>query len=171
MPEALVKSVLNILTYFEPVKTLSRELNDLPNVLYNPFRNQYRGTLVNKHLSSLRASPNSVVLGVLDVDAYVEPLNFIFGLATPYLMTATVYVRRLKLGANEEKLTTRVLKEVIHELGHIFGLEHCVNRKCVMSFSNNVFEVDHKELKYCEKHYGELIKKGFKVSNALKLTQ
>ncbi len=166
----MVKAVLNVLNYFKPVKTFSKELSNLPNTLFNPFRRQYRGTLVNQYLSSLRTLPESIVLGVLDVDAYVEPLNFIFGLATPYLKTATVYVKRLKYGADEEKLTLRVMKEVIHELGHVFGLEHCVNKKCVMSFSNNVFEVDYKELKYCRKHYEELVKKELKVSEDLRLT-
>jgi len=45
-------------------------------------------------------------------------------------------------------------KEVIHELGHIFGLPHCKN-KCVMQFSNSLAEAMEKPSHFCQ----ECIKK------------
>jgi predicted Zn-dependent protease len=45
----------------------------------------------------------------------------------------------------------RILKELIHEIGHlILGPNHCVDDSCVMKFSNNIEEVDKKSSYFCE---------------------
>ncbi|MHA2244357.1 MAG: hypothetical protein ACXADY_05270 [Candidatus Hodarchaeales archaeon] len=41
-------------------------------------------------------------------------------------------------------------KEITHELGHVFGLEHCT-LPCVMTFSNSVWEARLKSSTFCEK--------------------
>jgi predicted Zn-dependent protease len=46
-------------------------------------------------------------------------------------------------------LATRVQKEVIHELGHILGLNHCPSYVCVMRLSRNISEIDVKPPTYC----------------------
>jgi archaemetzincin len=42
----------------------------------------------------------------------------------------------------------RVTKETLHELGHVFGLEHCKN-SCVMRFSNSLNDTDRKPESFC----------------------
>jgi len=76
----------------------------------------------------------------------------VFGLAIPILRTAVVSYYRL-MGKN---LLLRLEKEIMHELGHLFGLDHCMNR-CVMRFSNSVYEVDLKPLGFCEKCHSSLL--------------
>ncbi|MHA1885871.1 MAG: hypothetical protein ACW96S_12505 [Promethearchaeota archaeon] len=45
----------------------------------------------------------------------------------------------------------RVIKEVIHEIGHLLlGFEHCETKSCVMRFSNNIEEIDGKSFKLCK---------------------
>ncbi len=44
----------------------------------------------------------------------------------------------------------RVIKEVNHELGHTFGLQHCRDQRCIMSFSRSVQELDAKSRFFCE---------------------
>ena len=39
----------------------------------------------------------------------------------------------------------------LHEVGHaLFALRHCNNPKCVMSFSNTIFDVDRKSKEVCK---------------------
>ncbi|TLX91314.1 MAG: hypothetical protein E6K97_02920 [Thaumarchaeota archaeon] len=35
-----------------------------------------------------------------------------------------------------------MVKECVHELGHIFGFVHCPNIECVMYFSNSLSDTD-----------------------------
>ena len=52
---------------------------------------------------------------------------------------------------NQEKLENRLLKEAIHELGHTFGLRHCLNFDCVMHSSTYIEEFDFKTENFCKK--------------------
>ena len=53
------------------------------------------------------------------------------------------------------RLSNRIVKEGIHELGHTFGLIHCAALRCVMKTSTYVEEIDQKPAAYlqdsCEK--------------------
>jgi len=122
---------------------------------YDWDRRQYRADAMNFYLYKhyIEGVPGGVaskllVVGIVNGDGYVEGLNFVFGLASPQISTATVYTSRLV--SHDMSLTvTRISKEVIHELGHLLGLNHCSNPLCVMSFSNSVREVDRKGLSFC----------------------
>jgi archaemetzincin len=37
----------------------------------------------------------------------------------------------------------------VHELGHVFGLEHCPDPECVMHFSNSLLDTDRKSTSFC----------------------
>ncbi len=91
-----------------------------------------------------------MVVGICDCDAYVEGLNFVFGLALPELGVATVYTRRLR-SRDHGLYSYRLAKEVVHEAGHILGLGHCPEKGCVMSFSNTLDDVDRKSHRFCDK--------------------
>jgi predicted Zn-dependent protease len=43
----------------------------------------------------------------------------------------------------------RLLKEAVHELGHVAGLNHCDARVCVMRMSEDTVDVDSKSLDFC----------------------
>lgn len=121
---------------------------------YNPERKQY---FSSKLLASLKKSERvERVVGIADVDLYVPRLNFVFGEADVGSGTAVVSLYRLRqeyygLAPDEALFLERTTKEIVHELGHTFGLGHCPNNKCVMHFSNSLPDTDLKEAHFCSK--------------------
>ncbi len=146
----------------EILKVIEISEDDIPTEFYDPIRGQFLAEGISYMLLHYKQGAD-IVVGVLDVDAYVPGLNFVFGLAVPSMGVASVYTPRLRMYAQGlEHVAERVLKEVLHEVGHVFGLDHCSNRLCVMSFSNSVFEVDIKRAAYCKRCY-ESLKRGYGV--------
>src|ERR687898_582901 len=54
------------------------------------------------------------------------------------------------LAPNDLVFYDRVTKEAVHELGHSFGLFHCNNKRCVMHFSNSLYDTDFKNRIFCK---------------------
>ena len=114
-----------------------------PEQFYDFLRKQWIGERILHFLAE--KCPSDICVGIISEDMYASNLNFIFGIASSYSKCCIVSTARLK-GNN---FYERLLKEVMHELGHVFGLRHCLNR-CVMRFSNSLAEVDVKPAMYCE---------------------
>jgi len=103
-----------------------------------------------------RKVPGSV-LGIFPHDLYVGAMNFVFGAARMGGGAGVLSYHRLRPGhafKGDERVVAktfleRVEKEAVHELGHLLGLHHCRNDRCVMSFSPSLYWVDFKEKKFC----------------------
>ncbi len=126
-----------------------------PKLGFNPARNQYHAGSILSFLSGLEFPQMVKLVAIVDFDLYEEGLNFVFGEAQLGGKCAVVSVFRLASG-DEALFFERTFKEVNHELGHTFGLRHCQNRECVMSFSNSLLEVDRKSRFFCEECYRRL---------------
>ncbi|MER3458220.1 MAG: hypothetical protein C4309_05990 [Chloroflexota bacterium] len=130
----------------------------VPDEAFNPRRRQYAAGAI---LAQLRPGQTERVLGVVDLDLYVPELNFVFGLADSAGRRAVIALPRLRerfygKPDNEALFLTRAVKEAVHELGHTYGLGHCLDRRCVMAFSNSLADTDYKGRTFCPRHEREL---------------
>jgi archaemetzincin len=123
----------------------------VPQSAYHSERSQFLGDdiLANLRAHIHPASPEERFVGLLDADSYAPGLNFIFGQALPGGPAAFVALPRLR-SSDQNLYRERVLKEVIHELGHTWNLPHCPNEKCVMHFSNSLADTDRKSHDFCD---------------------
>jgi archaemetzincin len=121
---------------------------------FDASRGQYNSTallaqLVNTYVQSVEKK-----IAVVNVDLYVPVLTFVFGEAQLNGVAAVVSTHRLEnpfygLQKDDDLSFTRLEKEVVHELGHTFGLYHCHQFECVMRSSTYVEEIDLKRVTLC----------------------
>jgi len=129
----------------------------LPEDIIDKGRGQYDASrLVEFLLPYLDSIGGDKFLAVCDLDLFVEDMNYIFGIAQKGRQLCIISLRRLDPAfygkrSNYGKTKERAIKEAIHELGHCYGMDHCGNERCVMSFSNHIDAVDRKEKFFCEK--------------------
>jgi archaemetzincin len=118
---------------------------------YDAFRNQYHSTRILALLEKLLETTTvGRMLGVASFDLYVPGMNFVFGEARCPGRAAVISTLRLKPNMNDSSLLgRRVLKEAVHEVGHMLGLGHCANQECVMYFSERLRDTDRKHDNLC----------------------
>ena len=129
---------------------------------YDPARRQYDGNLLLKEIDRRYGSPNKKVFGLFYVDLFIPILTYIFGQAFLGGRTAIASIYRLsneRYGLKETNnlLIERLTKEVIHELGHTYGLIHCHVPGCVMGSGTYVEDIDQKSTHLCSNCRKELV--------------
>jgi archaemetzincin len=121
---------------------------------FDPNRDQHNSSLILRQLIMQPPPDAEKILGVLDVDLFIPILTFVFGEAQLQGIGAVVSTHRLHnrfygLPDNREITTDRLIKESVHELGHTFGLIHCLQPRCVMNASTYVENIDQKPAEFC----------------------
>ncbi len=149
----------------EVASEVSREFNSPVNIkesridlssYYDPSRKQYNGNLLLKEIESRIQNISIKTIGLFRVDIFIPILTYIFGQAYLNGNSGIASIFRLKneyygLKADEKLLQERFCKEIIHELGHTFGLKHCHIPTCVMVSSTYVEDIDQKSLNFCNR--------------------
>lgn len=128
----------------------------LPRQGYDEQRQQYTADAVMELLKTVDCPEAERLVGLIDQDCCSQDRNFIFGYAAVKGRESFVALPRLRpdfyeLDEDKGLVRQRVLKEVIHELGHTWGLSHCDNEACVMGFSNSVEDTDSKDTAFCRR--------------------
>lgn len=121
---------------------------------------QYNATQILKKLEPKLRSDAYCLIAICMEDLYPrDEWNFVFGLASMKNRTGIFSFARYhenwekneenKLSIDDTKLIMRSLKVMIHEIGHMFGLRHCIYFNCIMNGSNTLEENDKKPIFMC----------------------
>ena len=126
------------------------------NEYYEPARRQYDGNRLLKLLDSLYHEPGQKTIGLFRVDLFIPILTYIFGQALFRGRTGIASLYRLRneqygMPAESALLYSRFRKVIIHELGHAYGLTHCLVPSCVMRSATYVEDLDQKKHTFCSR--------------------
>lgn len=127
----------------------------IPSNALDSERNQYRAEAFIELAS--RVGSGDKKLAITTKDLFYRRRNYVFGLAYLDGSAGVVSTARLQTSSDggfsernsQDIFTDRIRKEIVHEVGHTLGLEHCSNNRCVMNFSATVRDVDRKEEALC----------------------
>lgn len=117
-------------------------------------RRQYHSARLLAMLIEAAPAGTSKLLGITSYDLFLPVLTFLFGQAqvdnrVSIFSTFRLHNEFYGLPASTDTLYRRSLKEAVHELGHTFGLRHCLLPGCAMNASTYVEDIDLKEPYYC----------------------
>jgi len=119
---------------------------------------QYSARAIIDRVLAPRLPPDAVAyFGVMGADLYANQMNFVFGQGDFKRRVGVYSVGRYfpafwnrKRGLADDKLALRRACQVLnHEIGHMFGLPHCVFYHCSMNGSNSLAEADAAPVEYC----------------------
>ncbi len=153
-PDTILARIADDIARIIPWDVLILPGRDTREYSYDPFRGQHNSTAILQMLIDKVQKPDDRILGVTSVDLFIPIFTFVFGEAQLAGPAAVVSGIRLKneyygLKQNAALYHARLLKECLHELGHTFGLRHCISSQCVMSKSTYVENIDLKPGHYC----------------------
>jgi archaemetzincin len=121
---------------------------------YDSQRRQYSSILIMRKLLEMLPRDAIRLLGIVEEDIFIPMLSFLYGQAQVNGPIALMSLARLRqehygLPADTLLLKQRALKEALHEVGHTFGLVHCLKFTCPMALSTNIERLDLKGIDFC----------------------
>ena len=127
---------------------------DEPAAAFSPKRGQWSSVAFLEALLARVPPAAARVLGVTERDLFVPVLSFVYGQAQLGGRVAVVSLARLRpefhgLPGAPAALARRAATEAVHEVGHTFGLVHCADRRCPMSLSIDLPDLDGKTATPC----------------------
>lgn len=123
------------------------------NFAYNLTRDQYHSTAILEKLASTLPSQAIKVVAITNEDLFIPILTHVYGEAQLAGKACIVSTFRLQEGLSLANITkefeNRIVKEVLHELGHTFNLRHCNDKVCIMHYCRSIKDVDRKSDQLC----------------------
>ena len=154
IPEIVPKIIAgNIIAYLNLLAEIIPPAEN-PDYALNGKRLQYDAGTILMNLESSCLNNYEKVIGILDVDLFVPIFSHVFGEAKQGGKYALLSLFRLT--KNPDGSTTpssifyeRAAKVALHELGHLYNLFHCEDKRCLMHFSGGLEDLDETPLYFC----------------------
>jgi archaemetzincin len=150
--------------HFYNVKVYIAASKSFPEHLYYKPRNRYRADRIIHWLRMNIADSIRTVVGITSNDVSTtkgDAYDYgVMGLGyRPGHACVVSTFRPAKTAKDKNHLQQRLLKLVIHEMGHNFGLPHCSNEECFMVDAEGQMKLD-KERLLCDSCEMKLKKNG-----------
>ncbi|WPO90385.1 Zn-dependent protease [Chryseobacterium sp. HR92] len=112
------------------------------------------GYILDSILIKRKPKDAVVLMGITEKDLFPKPeWNYIFGLASYEDGVGVTSMYRFANGhltdSNFNETLLRLIKISSHEIGHMFGISHCLNANCVMNGTNSLSETDYHLARAC----------------------
>jgi archaemetzincin len=131
------------------IKSLLQDVN----FAYDLTRDQYHSTAILEKLASTSPSQAIKIAAITNTDLFIPILTHVYGEAQLAGKACIVSTFRLQEGLSianiEKEFERRIVKEVLHELGHTFNLRHCHDKACIMHYCRSIKDVDRKSDQLC----------------------
>jgi len=152
IPEMLIEQVSAELKNQLRIVTDTHLTIGIPREFRDSYRDQYS---IERILKFLNQKVQGKVLAITDNDIFAAEINFAYGQAQMNGNAAVFSTFRLRPEFYRKRpdnsiVMERSVKEAVHEVGHMLGLKHCLNEKCVMNFSPTIFNFDKKTKFFCD---------------------
>lgn len=138
----------------------------VPKEFYSSKRKQYDADHLLSFVRSHQPESASRIIGVFNQNMFVENDKRVFGYASLKNGAMVYSTKRLHKGCLDiRQKQRRSFWLILHEMGHVFGFQHCEFKNCVMSGEKvNLGQLDNLSPEYCS---GCLEKITFKVTQIL----
>ena len=130
-----------------------------PDYAYDYEAKKYVAMYLLTEMNKLEVPGNAKMLGVTGVDIFMPESDFpfIFGQAHIGRTGKAAVISMLRMDPksyvggkpDDELLIQRMMKEAIHELGHVFGLRNSADPGCVMYLPRDLRGLDRKSDSFC----------------------
>ena len=114
-----------------------------PVFAFDETRLQYDAGKIIQAMEAAGGRPDEKVVGVFGDDLFIPIFTHVFGEARQDGGVALVSLFRME--NNHE----RSAKVALHELGHLLGLQHCLDSGCLMYFSGDLAILDRIPFRFC----------------------
>ncbi len=120
---------------------------------YHEGRGQYFSTAILEEMDKRLPGDFLKIIALTRKDLFIPILTYVFGEAQLGGRCAILSSFRLNpVSRSPDNLVLyqkRIIKEVLHELGHTFNLTHCRDKRCIMHYCRRLRDIDEKEAMFC----------------------
>ena len=156
----LLQTLKDSIPKYYPVSVTLAPKTDMPAGAYYKPRNRYKADSILGYLHKIKPAGCRIIAGITAKDISTRKGSIedygVMGLGLqPGEACVTSLYRLYKDNPSKQLLAQRLLKTVMHELGHNFGLAHCPNKTCIMADAEGKLNQDN-ETSLCAEYRKKL---------------